>query len=90
MALVDHNEKSQAVNGIESAEILEIIDHHKLGDIETIAPVFFRNQLGRMYRTIVYQMYQNMALILIENCRFVVFCYHIRYIDVPVLQHVRK
>ena len=58
LVLVDHNEKSQAVSGIESAEILEIIDHHKLGDIETIAPVFFRNQPVGCTGTIVYQMYQ--------------------------------
>ncbi|WP_075720393.1 putative manganese-dependent inorganic diphosphatase [Roseburia sp. 499] len=62
LALVDHNEKSQAVNGIESAEILEIIDHHKLGDIETIAPVFFRNQPVGCTGTIVYQMYQEYGI----------------------------
>ena len=42
--LVDHNEKNQAVNGIEDTEILEIIDHHRLGPIQTITHVFFRNQ----------------------------------------------
>lgn len=56
--LVDHNEKGQAVDGIEEAEILEIIDHHKLGDIETIGPVYFRNQPLGCTATIVYQMYQ--------------------------------
>lgn len=56
--LVDHNEKSQAVEGMESAEILEIIDHHRLGTVETIAPVFFRNQPVGCTVTIVYQMYQ--------------------------------
>lgn len=58
LILVDHNEKSQAVDGIDGAEILEIIDHHKLGDIETIAPVFFRNQPVGCTGTIIYQMYQ--------------------------------
>ncbi len=58
LILVDHNEKSQAVDGVEGAEILEIIDHHKLGDIETMAPVFFRNQPVGCTGTIVYQMYQ--------------------------------
>lgn len=38
--MVDHNEESQAVDGIEHAEILEIIDHHRLGSLETMAPVF--------------------------------------------------
>ena len=56
--LVDHNEKSQAVDGIEEAEILEIIDHHRLGSMETINPVFFRNQPVGCTATIVYQMYQ--------------------------------
>ena len=55
--LVDHNEKSQAVDGIEEAEILEIIDHHRLGSLETIGPVFFRNQPLGCTATIVYQMY---------------------------------
>ena len=55
--LVDHNEKSQAVDGIEEAEIVEIIDHHRLGSIETMGPVFFRNQPVGCTATIVYQMY---------------------------------
>ncbi len=55
--MVDHNEKSQAVDGIDDAEILEVIDHHKIGTIETIAPVYFRNQPVGCTATIVYQMY---------------------------------
>lgn len=62
LILVDHNEKSQAVDGIDGAEILEIIDHHKLGDIETIAPVFFRNQPVGCTGTIIYQMYQERGI----------------------------
>ena len=56
--LVDHNEKTQAVDGIGGAEILEIIDHHRLGSLETISPVFFRNQPLGCTSTIIYQMYQ--------------------------------
>lgn len=56
--LVDHNEKTQAVDGIEEADILEIIDHHRLGNIETVGPVYFRNQPVGCTATIVYQMYQ--------------------------------
>ena len=56
--LVDHNEKSQAVEGVEHADILEIIDHHRLGSLETITPVFFRNQPLGCTATIVYQMYR--------------------------------
>lgn len=55
--LVDHNEKSQAVDGIENAEIMEIIDHHRIGSLETMAPVYFRNQPVGCTATIVYQMY---------------------------------
>ena len=56
--LVDHNEKSQAIDGIEEADIMEIIDHHRLGNIETMGPVFFRNQPVGCTATIVTQMYQ--------------------------------
>ena len=60
--LVDHNEKNQAVAGIESAEIQEIIDHHRLGTVQTMAPVFFRNQPLGCTATIIYQMYQEAGL----------------------------
>lgn len=56
--LVDHNERSQAVDGIENARIVEIIDHHRIGSIETIGPVYFRNQPLGCTATIVYQMYR--------------------------------
>ena len=57
VVLVDHNERTQAVDGLEETEILEIIDHHRLGSIETISPVFFRNQPLGCTATIIYQMY---------------------------------
>ena len=41
--LVDHNEKSQTAAGIEEAQIIEIIDHHRLGDIQTTYPIFVKN-----------------------------------------------
>lgn len=56
--LVDHNEKSQALNNIDDAEVVEIIDHHKIGDLQTLAPVYFRNQPLGCTGTIVYQMYK--------------------------------
>ena len=56
--LVDHNEKSQAVDGVEEAEVMEIIDHHRLGSIQTMGPVFFRNQPVGCTATIVSQMYE--------------------------------
>ena len=55
--LVDHNETSQAVANIDEAEILEIIDHHRIGSLETIGPVYFRNQPLGCTGTIIYQMY---------------------------------
>lgn len=58
LILVDHNEKTQAVDGIEQADILEIIDHHRLGSLETLSPIFFRNQPLGCTATIIYQMYQ--------------------------------
>jgi len=58
LILVDHNEKNQAVDGLADAEILEIIDHHRLGSLETISPVFFRNQPLGCTATIIHQMYQ--------------------------------
>ena len=60
--LVDHNEKNQAVDGIEEAEIVEIIDHHRLGNIETMGPVFFRNQPVGCTATILYEMYGEQKL----------------------------
>ena len=57
VVLVDHNELSQAVDGLEDAEILEIIDHHKIGSIETMAPVYFRNQPVGCTATIINMMY---------------------------------
>lgn len=58
LILVDHNEKSQAVDGINDAVLLEIIDHHKLGHVETLTPVNFRNQPVGCTSTIIYMMYR--------------------------------
>ncbi len=56
--LVDHNERGQAVDNIEDAEILEIIDHHRIGSLETMAPVYFRNEPVGCTATIIYQIYR--------------------------------
>ncbi len=58
LVLVDHNEMTQAVDGLSEAEVLEIIDHHRIGSLETMNPVFFRNQPLGCTATIIYQMYQ--------------------------------
>ena len=61
--LVDHNEKTQAVDGIEQADILEIIDHHRLGGIETLGPVYFRNQPVGCTATIIYSLYKEHKIV---------------------------
>ncbi len=60
--LVDHNEVSQAVDGLEEGEILEIIDHHKLGSLETMGPIYFRNQPVGCTATIITQIYDENAV----------------------------
>ena len=62
LILVDHNEKTQAVDNIDAAEILEIIDHHRLGSLETLQPIMFRNQPVGCTATIMYQMYTEKEL----------------------------
>ncbi len=65
--MVDHNEKSQAVDGLENAEILEIIDHHRLRAIETMSPVYFRNQPLGCTATIIYQLYMEQGVEIPKN-----------------------
>lgn len=62
MILVDHNEKTQAVDNIDETEIMEIIDHHRLGNLETMAPLLFRNQPVGCTATIVYQIYNEKCI----------------------------
>ena len=62
VVLVDHNEKDQAVDNIEKAEILEIIDHHKLGSLETMKPINFRNEPVGCTATILYRIYDEQRL----------------------------
>ena len=58
LVLVDHNEAAQAVPGLDQAEILEIIDHHRLADIQTTQPIHVRNEPVGSTTTIVAEMYQ--------------------------------
>ena len=64
---MDHNEASQTVDGIEHADILEIIDHHRIGTLETLEPVFFRNQPLGCTATIICQMYQENGVDIPKN-----------------------
>ncbi|MGI6548465.1 MAG: putative manganese-dependent inorganic diphosphatase [Syntrophomonadales bacterium] len=56
--LVDHNEKTQAVDGVEEAELLEVIDHHRVGDLESITPIYFRNEPVGATCTLITEMYR--------------------------------
>lgn len=62
VVLVDHNERAQSVQGLEQAEILAIIDHHRLADVQTGNPVFMRNEPVGSTTTIVATMYQERGL----------------------------
>jgi manganese-dependent inorganic pyrophosphatase len=63
IVLVDHNEVSQAVEGVLEADLLEIIDHHRIGDIQTNKPITFRNQLVGSTATIIASLYEEARLI---------------------------
>ena len=65
--LVDHNEVSQSVENILDAQILEIIDHHRIGDIQTAMPINFRNQLVGSTSTIVAMMYKEQHITIPSN-----------------------
>lgn len=63
LILVDHNEKTQCVEGWEEAEILEVIDHHRIGNLQTSDPIYFINRPVGCTATIVYQMYQSNQIV---------------------------
>ena len=62
VVLVDHNEASQSVPGLEEAEILEIIDHHRLADVQTSNPIYVRNEPVGSTNTIIASMFQDRGL----------------------------
>ena len=63
VVLVDHNEAAQSVPGLDEAEILEIIDHHRLADIQTTNPIYVRNEPVGSTNTIIAGMFQDRGLI---------------------------
>ena len=67
VVLVDHNEASQSVPGLNQADILEIIDHHRLADIQTANPIYMRNEPVGSTATIIASMYQEKGLMPSEN-----------------------
>ncbi len=60
--LVDHNEFTQSIDDIDSGEVVEIIDHHRIGNVETAHPIMFRNQIVGSTCTIVYNMYKEYGI----------------------------
>lgn len=74
LILVDHNERSQCVPGWEEADILEIIDHHRVGGIQTISPIFFRNQPLGSTCTIITQMYREAGIEIPKNIAGAMLC----------------
>jgi manganese-dependent inorganic pyrophosphatase len=60
--LLDHNEKSQTIDGIEQAEILEIIDHHRIGDIQTGYPIYFSNDAVGSTSTLIANLYSEKGI----------------------------
>ena len=71
--LVDHNEMEQSVTGLEEAEIVEIVDHHKIGDLTTTKPINFRNMSVGSTNTIVYMMYQEARVEIPKNIAGIMF-----------------
>lgn len=65
--LVDHNEKNQSVDGLEEAEIIEIIDHHRLGTISTSTPINFRNMSVGSTCTIIFGLFQQYGIMIPDS-----------------------
>lgn len=65
--LVDHNEKEQSVDGLEEAEIVEVVDHHKLGTLATTQPINFRNMAVGSSNTIIYNLFKENKVIIPQN-----------------------
>ncbi|PXX79628.1 putative manganese-dependent inorganic diphosphatase [Dielma fastidiosa] len=63
IVLVDHNEMSQSLENIHDADIVEIIDHHRIGDIETLNPINFRNQTLGSTSTIIAMIYKEKNIV---------------------------
>jgi manganese-dependent inorganic pyrophosphatase len=72
--LVDHNERAQAIDGLEEADILEIIDHHRIGDIQTSGPVVFRNQPVGCTATLIAQLYHENQQEIPKNIAGILCC----------------
>ena len=63
LILVDHNEMSQSIDHIEDGEVIEIIDHHRIGDVETTTPIRFRNEIIGSTCSIIAQMFDEEQIV---------------------------
>ena len=61
--LVDHNELSQSIDDLKEAEILEVVDHHRIGDVETTTPIRFRNEIIGSTVSIIARMYKEAGIV---------------------------
>lgn len=67
LILVDHNEYSQSVEGVEEADILEVIDHHRIGDVSTSKPILFRNEIIGSTASIIKKIYEEQGIEIPKN-----------------------
>ena len=99
--LVDHQEKEQSVDGLDEAQILEIVDHHKIGNINTSMPINFRNMTVGASNTIIYYMYEennieipkDIAGIMLSGILSDTLCLHsptTTYMDREVVENLSK
>lgn len=65
--LVDHNEPAQSVDGLDEANILEVVDHHNIGGINTFIPINFRNMAVGSVNTIIYTMFEEQGIKIPQN-----------------------
>ena len=72
--LVDHNELSQSIDYLKEAEVLEIVDHHRIGDVETTTPIQFRNEIIGSTCTIIYKMYKEHGLVPTKQIASILCC----------------
>ena len=74
LILVDHNELSQSIDGADEANIIEIIDHHRIGGIKTASPVFFRNEQTGSCATIITEMFEEKQIEIPEDLAGLLCC----------------
>lgn len=72
--LVDHNEISQSIDFLEDGEVLEIVDHHRIGDIQTTTPIRFRNEIIGSTCSIIYKMYKEQNIVPTKDIASIMLC----------------